>query len=91
MIAVILLIYVIGIFLFLYLFHKWPDFFELSNYDEKDKIGYDDYTSNEEAYLSFAAFWPLYITLFSLVFVYRIFLKISIYFKKISKKEKNIS
>lgn len=90
MIAVILLAYVISIFVFLYLFHRYADFFELDNFDDSDD-DFDDYNSNEEAYLSYAAFWWIFIFFFIIKKSYIGMLFVSKYFKEISKKSKNIS
>lgn len=89
-IVIVLVGYIIGFFVSLFVLAKWGESHFDMNYDEpKTYVNHDDYDSNAQAALSFSIFWPLYFMIYFLKFLYDKGIILSKTFQKTFGESKN--
>lgn len=86
MITQLLIIYIIGYFVTLFIFFKFKKQLCIDSYDEpKTYVNCDDWSSNAQAYVSWSFGWPLAIVLYSMVLAWRGLMKIARLIEKHTK------
>ena len=82
MIGLIVLIYVLGFFVSLWVLHAFKNELGVNDYDPPHPDYYDDYDSNAEAYASFSLMWPIFWFMNMLMYMWKGLLWISTKFEK---------
>ena len=73
----IVICYIFGFFISLFLLHKFAHKLGWNHYDPPHDDYYDDYESNAHAYVAFSLAWPLFWVFNLLLCIYRLIIKFS--------------
>lgn len=85
MLTQIILIYVLGFFVSLFLLHRFKKELDLYNYDPPHPAYYDDFNSNATAFVAYSIVWPIFLLVISIQLMWKILVNISKLFEKINK------
>jgi len=75
-----ILIYVIGFIITLFILHKWKKELDIDNYDNPTEgydYGHTEWSSNAQAYAVWSLAWPLMVILFSGVLIWKVMMGLS--------------
>jgi len=85
----LILIYVIGFSITLFILHKWKEELNIDNYDIPND-DYDNWNSNAEAYAVWSLAWPLIVILFSVIIIWKGILMFSKLMQNIIEKPREV-